>query len=176
MKDVIYMAAKSYDEIHPSTIVKSWRKLWPKIEEIVVKDGGPTLIDTESEDNAALLNNLNLLTTNGEEIDEQDVLEWVTIEHELENEVFNDDEIIQTVVNQQNKEDDGESAEEDKDEEDEEKMSHAEGKAALQLAATYIEQQKEATTVDVMFIKKWRDFAHNKSIEGKVQKKITDFF
>lgn len=33
MKDVIHMAAKSYDEILPTTIiVKSWQKLWPKIE------------------------------------------------------------------------------------------------------------------------------------------------
>lgn len=56
MKDVIHMAAKSYDEILPTTIVKSWQKLWPTIEEIVVKDDGPTLMDTEENYNAAMLN------------------------------------------------------------------------------------------------------------------------
>lgn len=50
--------------------------------------------------------------------------------------MFNDHEIVQSVVDQQNKKYYGETAEEDKDEE-EERMSRAEGKAALQLAATY---------------------------------------
>lgn len=102
------------------------------------------------------------MTTTDKEIDEQDLLDWVTIEKKLGNEVFNNDEIVQSVVDQLNKEDDGGTAEEDKDEE-EERMSHAEGRIALQLAATYIEQQKEATTVDVMLVKKWRDFAHKKN-------------
>lgn len=67
--------------------------------------------------------------------------------------MFNDDEIVQSVVDQQNKENYGETAE-DKDEA-EEIMSHAEGKSALHLAATYIKQQKEVTTVYVLLIKKW---------------------
>lgn len=50
--------------------------------------------------------------------------------------MFNDHEIVQSVVAQQNKKYYGETAEEDKDEE-EERMNRAEGKAALQLAATY---------------------------------------
>lgn len=50
--------------------------------------------------------------------------------------MFNDHEIVQSVVDQQNKKYYGETAEEDKDEE-EERMSRAEGKAALQLASTY---------------------------------------
>lgn len=91
-----------------------------------------------------MLNDLNLLTTSGEQIGEQDLLHWVAIEKELENEDFNDDEIVRSVVDQQNKENYGETAE-NKDEA-EEIMSHAEGKSALQLAATYIKQQKEATT------------------------------
>lgn len=38
----------------------------------------------------------------------------------------------------------------EKDKDEEERMSDAEGKAVLQLAATYIEQQKEATTVELI--------------------------
>lgn len=100
-----------------------------------------------------MLNDLNLLTTSGEQIGEEDLLHWVTIEKELENKVFNDDEIVRSVVDQQNIENYGETAE-NKDEA-EEIISHAEGKSALQLAASYIKQQNEATTVDVLLIKKW---------------------
>lgn len=64
-----------------------------------------------------MLNALNLLMITGEEIDEQDHLDWMTIVKELENEVFNDVEIVLSVVDQQNKEDYRETAEEDKDEE-----------------------------------------------------------
>uniref|UniRef100_A0A6P7FZZ1 Uncharacterized protein LOC114332806 n=1 Tax=Diabrotica virgifera virgifera TaxID=50390 RepID=A0A6P7FZZ1_DIAVI len=52
------------------------------------------------------------------------------------------------------------NAAENEEGDEENKMSHAEGKTALQLAATYVEQQKEATAIDVMIIKKWHDFAH----------------
>lgn len=75
------------------------------------------------------------------------------LKNSYKKEVFNDDEIVQSVVDHQSKENDGENAEENKVEE-EERISLAEGKAALQLASTYIEQQKEATTVDIMLIKK----------------------
>lgn len=47
--------------------------------------------------------------------------------------MINNDEVVQSIINQQNKEDAGEFAEEDKDEE-QGRMSHTEGKAAaLQL-------------------------------------------
>lgn len=70
--------------------------------------------------------------------------------------VNNDDQpslTLKKITDQQNKENYGETAE-NKDEA-EELMSQAEGKSALQLAATYIKQQNEATTVDVLLIKKW---------------------
>ena len=50
-------------------------------------------------------------------------------------------------------------------------MTHAEGRVALQLATTYVEQQTEATAVDVMFMKKWRDFAFKKTLDQKSRKR-----
>lgn len=55
-------------------------------------------------------------------------------------------------------------------------MSHEEGKKVLQLAAAYIEQQDESTAANVLFIKKWRDFASKKTMEKKKQTKLTNFF
>lgn len=31
MKDVIYLAAEGWEEIQPSTLQKSWKKLWPNM-------------------------------------------------------------------------------------------------------------------------------------------------
>lgn len=180
MKDVVYMSAKAYDEIPPSTFVKSWKKLWPNIEDKIdqantTADEPNNILVNEPDDNAALLHDLRQLPNCGP-IVEEDVLEWINSEKELHNEVLNDDEIAECVIRQENEKDNDTDAAENEEEDEENKMSHAEGKAALQLAATYVEQQKEATAIDVMIIKKWRDFAHQKSLEKKIQKKITDFF
>uniref|UniRef100_A0A1B6JVI3 HTH CENPB-type domain-containing protein n=1 Tax=Homalodisca liturata TaxID=320908 RepID=A0A1B6JVI3_9HEMI len=180
MKDVVYMSAKAYDEIPPSTFVKSWKKLWPNIEDSVdqnntTADEPNNILDGEPDDNAALLHDLQQLPNCGP-IVEEDVLEWINMEKELDNEVLNDDEIVECVIRQDNEMNNDADGAEIEEEDEENKMSHAEGKAALQLAATYIEQQKEATAVDVIFIKKWREFAHKKSLETKIQKKVTDYF
>lgn len=46
-------------------------------------------------------------------------------------------------------------------------MSHTKGRAVLELAMAYIEQQTKATEVNVMLTKKWHDFAFNKTDEQK---------
>lgn len=58
--------------------------------------------------------------------------------------MLNDDEINQAVIHQEDEEND------DKKGNDKGKLSHAAGRAALELATTYIEQQTEATKVDMM--------------------------
>ena len=183
LKDVVYMSAKAYDEILSSTIVKSWKKVWPNVEALISRDDDNAtpaypnnILDGEADDNVALLQDLQELP-NCESIVEEDVAEWLNIETELENEVLNDDEIVDSVIRQENEREEEDADEVEEGKEKEGRVSHAEGKAALQLAATYIEQQNEATAVDIMFIKKWRDFAHKKTVEQKKkQKKITDFF
>ena len=105
---------------------------------------------------------------------QQDVEEWIAgQDEELQNEILNDYEIVQAIICQEDKEEEevneGEGNVEDK-------MIHAKGRAALELATTYIKQQTEAIAVDVTLVKKWRDFTFNKTVEQKKQKKITDFF
>jgi hypothetical protein len=56
------------------------------------------------------------------------------------------------------------------------KVTHSEGKEALETALCYIEQQKESTPGDVMLIKKWRDCAGSKRRSSLQQRKVTEFF
>ncbi|KAG8258920.1 hypothetical protein J6590_021715 [Homalodisca vitripennis] len=46
-------------------------------------------------------------------------------------------------------------------------MSHTHGVVTLQLTTTYNEQQATSTTVDVMFFRKWHEYAWKKAIEEK---------
>ncbi|GLV40151.1 Growth arrest and DNA damage-inducible 45 [Carabus blaptoides fortunei] len=99
-----------------------------------------------------------------DEIVQQDVEQWMTDDDDLENDFMSDDQIVQTVIETET------LAEESEDEKQEEKVSHEDGKMALQLAAMYIEQQDESTAADVMFIKKWTDIVIRKTIAKKKQK------
>lgn len=178
IKDVIYMIPKAHEEISSETYIKSWQKAWPNIENEVAnkaEDELPlSLLVTEKYDNAALLNDLRKLPSSSDDhLEEENVNEWVTGDDDLENDFFNDDQILEKVI-----EEASESGVADDDNEDngEEKISHEDGKNALQLALKYIEEQDISTAVDVMFIKKWRDYAFKKAMDNKIQKKITDYF
>lgn len=179
LKHVIYMAAEAFDDIPPSTFTKSWRKVWPDVEQIVdaVQQGNPNTQALEPDDNLSMLSDLQRLRTGSVDLDESDVAEWiVSNDDELGNELLNDDEIVQAVINKEGNDDD-----EDEDDDGEEggsegNLSHEEGRAALERAVMYVEQQAAATAVDVMLLRKWRDYAFKNTITQKKQKKITDFF
>lgn len=84
----------------------------------------------------------------------------VTGEDTLENGVYTDKQIVQSVLEEYGNFDASLGAEEqDDDESQDEKISHEDRKKALQLAEAFIEQQDEPTAFDVLSIKKRRDFA-----------------
>ncbi|KAK9687202.1 hypothetical protein QE152_g36626 [Popillia japonica] len=172
-----------------STFVKSWRKVWPDIENLVESN------DSENEeiDNQAILDDLQSLLGGecgsqmqfeddlqsllggecGSQMQFEDVEEWMTKSDEgLENEFFTDEEIIGIASKADcGCEDDGENA----DMEDSQKIGHEEAKKAAEFLLQYVEQQKDSTALDVMNIRKWRDLAFKKSLTGTKQKQITDF-
>lgn len=55
-------------------------------------------------------------------------------------------------------------------------VTHTDGTAALETALRYVEQQPEATTADILLVKRWRDIASRKRASSVKQKKITSFF
>lgn len=89
-------------------------------------------------------------SSDNEEILEQDVQEWVSSDEELASEL-SDARVVQKVVEEYENKD---SEKSDDDTSVEERLSHEEGKNALQTALTYIEQQDHSTAVDIMFFKK----------------------
>ncbi|CAG9832259.1 unnamed protein product [Diabrotica balteata] len=87
---------------------------------------------------------------------------------DLTNDNLTDEEIVQAVMHEH-------QASEEVEDEEGNTVSQADARNALQLASLYIEQQNMSTVEDVMFIKKWRDYAFKKTMEYKKQK-ITEFF
>lgn len=178
IKDVIYMTAESYNEIPSTTLVKSWRKAWPNIEKLVDGTVNGDVIQVADEQqgncsNAELINDLTkLASTSGDKILDQDVQEWVTGDDDLDNEYLSDEQIVHNVVQEYESE---EAEKSDDDTLEEDKISHEEGRNALQTSLAYIEQQEHSTAVDVMLFKKWRDYAFKKTMDKKVQQKITNY-
>ncbi|GFT04525.1 hypothetical protein TNCV_1930321 [Trichonephila clavipes] len=50
-------------------------------------------------------------------------------------------------------------------------VSHADGAAALDLALRYLEQQPDTTPADVLFMRRWRNYASSKRLSSLRQKK-----
>ncbi|GFU52195.1 uncharacterized protein TNCV_4186441 [Trichonephila clavipes] len=53
-------------------------------------------------------------------------------------------------------------------------VPHADGEAALDLALRYLEQQPDTTPADVLFMRRWRNYASSKRLSSLRQKKITE--
>jgi hypothetical protein len=54
--------------------------------------------------------------------------------------------------------------------------SHSEGLNSIETALAYIEQQREATTKDILLFRHWRDLAVKKRKGAQKQIPITNFF
>jgi hypothetical protein len=104
-----------------------------------------------------------------EDTQKTDFIEWLaTVDPAYCNTDLDDNEIILAVTrNAANEPEDTENSDSDT-EEAFLKVTHSEGKEVLEVALHYIEQQKQSTPGDVMFIKKWKDYAASKrSSKGK---------
>lgn len=82
------MAAQAYEEILSSRFIKSWRKVWPNIVFDFAKHCHrrlPLSIFNEKDDNTALMNDLRKLNSSDDQIEEENVNEWVTGNGDLAN-------------------------------------------------------------------------------------------
>jgi hypothetical protein len=139
----------------------------------VVKSAEPD-VEVETSAIADEMRNLQVC----EDIQKTDVIEWTaTDDHAYCNTDLDDNEIMLAVT--RNAANEPEDTRENSDYGTEEaflKVTHSEGKETLETAICYIEQQKESTPGDVMFIKKWRDYAASKRRSSLQQRRVTEIF
>lgn len=168
VKDVIYKVAQAWQLVNPATIRKSFNKI------IVEKRRQGESQQTENTPtDGELLEIINGIE-GCEEVLEEDICEWLDVENQHPNfEILNDEEIIQA-VNPSSDINDAEN--EDEDFEDSTTISHSEGVQALTTALKYLEQRNDATPMDLLLLKNWRDRAAHDRNSGLLQRKVTHFF
>ncbi|XP_050313064.1 jerky protein homolog-like [Anthonomus grandis grandis] len=111
IKDVIYMLATASQEMLSSTFIKSWRKLWPDVENLVAISN---IAGTEEEENKSTLQDLQKLTGN-EALQPEDVENWmISCDDHLENEFLNNKEIIDLATKEPEEYDESSDIEEEK--------------------------------------------------------------
>ncbi|KAG2463735.1 JERKL protein, partial [Polypterus senegalus] len=107
-----------------------------------------------------------------ENAEEECVEEWMAVD-DYGHEEYTDEDIVAAVQ--------GTSADLDADDSEEEGdaptdvVPHTAAASALDLALRYVEQHADATSTDVMFMRRWRNIASSSRFSSLRQQKITDF-
>nr|XP_042911148.1 jerky protein homolog-like [Parasteatoda tepidariorum] len=161
LRDVVYWIADSWEEVQPTTVIKSWTKFLPELVTPIEK-----INDDDSETIA--LKDLMKKLPGCENSNAVNLNEWLNSDDKLEItdssiiEMTEDEEEYETEINDSSL--------------SEKKISHSEGSAALELALKYVEQQTEATPADVLLLKRWLTIASTKRSNILKQQKIDNFF
>lgn len=180
MLDVVRWVSMAWNEVEPLTIVRSWRKLldhratnewWG--QGIEPAGGEGNFDDEEMNREDVQLLSLMEQIPGCSMTNEQDLADWMGRDNELE---FTDDDILQLVTKKKEEEKD------DMDDDDDETSSiymnsitHAEALQMFEKIIPYIERQEEVTAMDVMLLRKWRDFAARKRFSQSKQQCIEKF-
>ncbi|GFV96259.1 jerky protein homolog-like [Trichonephila clavipes] len=157
MKDVVYWSAESCENVTDQTLIKSWKKLWPTLE----------YAENQPENDVTSLLQLVQTIPGCEEAGERDINKWM--EEDGETAEFLTDDDIAAAVTQEPMEEEGSDDETQCDTKD--VVPHADGAAALDLALRYLEQQPDTTPADVLFMRRWRNYASWKRLSSLRQKK-----
>lgn len=160
IKDVIYWLAQSWENVKPETIKNSWNNILTDKDLVQNKK-------EETAENAELRNEVLKLPGCENANDSFNFDEWVYGDEEEE---ITDDEIMRLVTEEEVEE------VEDIAPETVNKISHSDGTSALDIALRYIEQQSDASSTDVLFLRGLRDNAARKRINSQKQSTIDSFF
>ncbi|GBM61673.1 hypothetical protein AVEN_133458-1 [Araneus ventricosus] len=140
--------------------VNSWKKLWPSLSDSSKVEQGET--------NKSEILRLIKCIQGCEDATEHTVTEWVSCDAEA-NQLYTDEEIISLVHNKPQDDSDLEET----DEPENILVSHYEAANALEIALRYIEKSENATSTDIMFMRRWHNIASTSRITSLRQ---TNFF
>ncbi|XP_050523014.1 jerky protein homolog-like [Daktulosphaira vitifoliae] len=165
--DSIYDINTAWGLVKQTTLVKSWRKILPCVEN--------TLIEEEEEVSAFDLANFSKSLTGGENFDEENINEWINCDaNDPGFERLSDEQIVSGALDTVSE---SEGEEEENDEiNDVKQVSHEEALKHIDGIIKYLEEQDDTTLCDKMLLKKLQSQVKKKSFQTKKQKLLTDFF
>ncbi|XP_023214516.1 jerky protein homolog-like [Centruroides sculpturatus] len=185
LKDAMYMAAEAWATVKDTTLATAWNKLLPSYGSIIAPEEPP---------NSQFVSQLFGLIkerSGFEECDEENIQDWLKCDVDDRGyQVFSDDEIVASIIdNQQEPSDDEEEPSDDEEEpsDDEEEPcdndhaekcpSSEEAFHCLETAIKWLEQQEECDAVQLLLsLKRVRDLAARKRDSATKQKTILDFY
>lgn len=168
IKKVIYMIASSWDNVTQSSLVKSWKKLWPGVCEIVnSKSDQEESEDCTSTELLQMIEQIDGCTS----VDLEDVNGWLQADNTIG--MMTDNEIISAACSTTLSED---SDSDSFHEEPEDIMSHADATAQLDRLMVYFERQSGTSSAEMLALKRLRDRASRNQCTRVKQQKVTDFF
>ena len=167
MKDVVYMAAAAWEDVPPSTLVKSWKKLL-RTENSAEQSTSTTESEKDSDEVLQLAQQLD------SNIQLEDVNEWVNVKSNDQGyQLLSDEDIVRKVSQTDNTE---VTEEESGDEsEDVHVPSSGEVKDMLNKCLLWYERQEECTATSLLLLKRVRDLAASKRFANLKQLTLDSF-
>lgn len=173
VKTVLYMVSESWEQVGRSTLIKSWKKLWPNVCDLPENQIKPVEKETENEVQPQELLGMIKDVNGCSEVDINDIESWLEADNDGGYGNLTDDQIIATCCdhNSDNKDD---TDEENPD--NLEIISHAQAANNLDELMLYFEQQEETTPAELLMLKRMRDRTARKRHSKLTQLKLTKFF
>ncbi|XP_067140340.1 jerky protein homolog-like [Centruroides vittatus] len=169
LKDAMYMAAEAWATVKQTTLATAWNKLLPSDESIAAPEEPP------NSQFVSQLFDLIKECPGFEECDKENIQDWLKCDvNNPGSQILSDDEIIASVIDNQDS---------CNDEEEPNNADHAEkGPSSeeafhcLETALKWLEQQEECDAIQLLSLRRVRDFAAKKRLSAVKQKTILDFF
>ncbi|KAJ8886665.1 hypothetical protein PR048_012877 [Dryococelus australis] len=166
--DAVYIAAEACATVKDNTLAKAWYKLLPSDECITAPEEPPN--NQFVSDVAGLIKE----SSGFEECDKENIQDWLECDvNDPGYQVLTDNEIIASVINDQ---DPCDNKEEPSSDHTEKGPSSEEAFHCLETVMKWFAQQEECDAVQLLSLKCLRDLAAKKLVSALKQKKILDFF
>lgn len=175
--DAIYECASVWEKVKKTTLVKSWKKIFPEID-----DGEDFLGfngENDEEMSSAELATMAREVPGGEEVDKENVEEWFQCDKDLPSfEMQSDDDIVRRAQGEGEDSMSGGEGEEGEvgEEETSDKISHSAALNHLNCLLDYMEGQDDTLLSDKLVLRKLRSTIAKKERCSKRQTKMIDFF
>ncbi|KAJ8867716.1 hypothetical protein PR048_031519 [Dryococelus australis] len=139
IKTVIYLAAEAWEEIKPSTLQKSWKKLWPSIPQENQKQDENQPTANNDVDFVQVFHQLE----GCDDVEENDISKWMNSDSDIGHQKLNEDEIVEACIANTATEND--SSEDDDDTEEPVDITHGEATTMLE-QLTYFEKHSDTSS------------------------------
>lgn len=171
--DAIYEAAAAWDKVKPSTLIRSWRKIFPDIVQTEDEDFAGFDV-SDAQDLAQLANTVS----GGENVDQDDITQWFEVDAQLSAfECLTDEEIVMRAQGHVDSESD--SCEEGGESGDcalQQTVTHGTALTYVEGLLDYLDGQEDAVLCDKLVLRKLRSTILKKEATAKKQTQLTDYF